>query len=316
MTRGITPFVKWAGGKREELPIINQYLPENINRYFEPFVGGGAVYLDVSANSYHINDKSTALINLYQSIKSFDEDFVCTLNDLKKIWLNWQSVNDFASVAMRESISQYRSEKIKGLSKKGKLAEIDNYEESIVKGGIYNHCRERFNSGKGSVGRRSAYYFFILKYCYGGMNRYNLKGEFNVSYAGSYNNRQLDLDFLSNADLRNKLKATTISNASYEAFIEPYSDLTGDDFMFIDPPYDSVFKEYETSSFGESEQRQLGELLFSLPCKWMVVISATPLIREIYEGRANIIEYDKKYRTNINNSNTKRDVTHLLIKNY
>lgn len=315
MTRGLKPFVKWAGGKRDELEIINKYLPENINRYFEPFVGGGAVYLDIAANSYHINDKSTALINLYQSIKSFDEDFIYTLSNLKKIWLNWES-GGYASVSMRDSIAQYRIEKVKGLTKKGRLAELDSFEESIVKAGIYNFCRSNLNSGKGSVGRRSAYYFFVLNYCYGGMNRYNLKGEFNVPYAASYNGKQLNLDFMSNADLLDKLKATTISNASYEAFIEPYSDLTSDDFMFIDPPYDSVFKDYETSSFGEHEQRQLGELLFSLPCKWMVVISATPLIREIYEGRADIIEYDKKYRTNINNSNTKRDVTHLLIKNY
>lgn len=314
MKRGIKPFIKWVGGKRDELPVINQHMPDSINRYFEPFVGGGAVYLDVQANSYHINDKSNALIDLYRTIKSYDEEFIFTLLGLQKAWDKWESIEFFASMSMKASIHKYRETKTKSLLARG--LSVADYEESIVKGGIYYHCRDGFNSGKGPVGRRSAYYFFILNYCYGGMNRYNSKGEFNVPYAGSYNSKKLDLGFLNNVNLQDKLSATTISNASYEAFIEPYSDLTSNDFMFIDPPYDSVFKNYESSTFVKQDQRNLGELLFSLPCKWMAVISDTPLIREIYEGRAVIIEYDKKYKTNINNSNSKRDVKHLMIMNY
>lgn len=317
MERGnLKPFIKWAGGKREELPIINQYIPENIDRYFEPFVGGGAVYLDISANSYHINDKSTALINLYQSIKVADEGFYSTLLELIEFWNGWKNINEIAPEALKSSVHKCRTEKEKLLTKRNRLSELNGFEESIVKSGIYNHCRKLFNSGEGSKGVRSAYYFFVLHYCYGGLNRYNSRGEFNVPYAASYNNKKLDLGFLSNANLLGKLDVTTISNASYEAFLEPYSDLSSSDFIFVDPPYDSTFSNYENSSFGEDQQRALADVLFQSKAKWMVVISETDLINELYRGKADVIEYDKKYKTNINNHNTNRDVTHLLIKNY
>ena len=42
----VKPFVKWAGGKRQLLPEIKRYLPSKIKNYYEPFVGGGAVFLD------------------------------------------------------------------------------------------------------------------------------------------------------------------------------------------------------------------------------------------------------------------------------
>jgi DNA adenine methylase len=44
MKRGIPAFLKWAGGKRQLIPQIDQYLPSNIDRYFEPFLGGGAMF--------------------------------------------------------------------------------------------------------------------------------------------------------------------------------------------------------------------------------------------------------------------------------
>ena len=44
-------FIKWAGGKEKELPIILKNLPKNFNRYVEPFVGGGAVYLNINCEN-------------------------------------------------------------------------------------------------------------------------------------------------------------------------------------------------------------------------------------------------------------------------
>ena len=43
----VKPFVKWAGGKRQLLPEIKRYLPSKIKNYYEPFVGEGAVFLDM-----------------------------------------------------------------------------------------------------------------------------------------------------------------------------------------------------------------------------------------------------------------------------
>ena len=59
-------FIKWAGGKEKELPIILKNLPSNFTRYVEPFVGGGAVYLNINCPASVINDKSDELILLYK----------------------------------------------------------------------------------------------------------------------------------------------------------------------------------------------------------------------------------------------------------
>lgn len=77
----IQPFLKWAGGKRQLLPIIRKYYPNDYNRYFEPFVGAGAVFMDLQRNDIVINDLNEELINTYRVVK----DDVNTLIDLLQI---------------------------------------------------------------------------------------------------------------------------------------------------------------------------------------------------------------------------------------
>ena len=44
----LKPFTKWTGGKRKLLPVLREKLPQNYNRYFEPFIGGGALFFDIA----------------------------------------------------------------------------------------------------------------------------------------------------------------------------------------------------------------------------------------------------------------------------
>lgn len=83
-------FIKWAGGKEKELPIILKNLPKNFNRYVEPFVGGGAVYLNINCENSVINDKSDELMLLYKMIKKHDEGFIDSLNQINKNWISLQ----------------------------------------------------------------------------------------------------------------------------------------------------------------------------------------------------------------------------------
>src|SRR5258706_9773963 len=71
----ILPIIKWAGGKEAELKYILPNLPERFEKYFEPFVGGGAVYFSINAGEIFINDKSEELMTLYQLIKKGDAEF-------------------------------------------------------------------------------------------------------------------------------------------------------------------------------------------------------------------------------------------------
>ncbi len=74
----LKPFVKWVGGKNQLLPNIQTKYPlclgKNINKYCEPFVGGGAVLFDILSNynikEILINDINKELINTYKQIKT------------------------------------------------------------------------------------------------------------------------------------------------------------------------------------------------------------------------------------------------------
>lgn len=67
--KGLSPVLKWAGGKTQLLPIIKKNLPSQFNRYFEPFVGAGAVLLNIQPQEAFINDINPQLINIYKVLK-------------------------------------------------------------------------------------------------------------------------------------------------------------------------------------------------------------------------------------------------------
>lgn len=75
------PIVKWAGGKRQLLVDIKQNMPKSFNRYFEPFIGGGAVFFNLKSDNSYISDINEELINLYLVIKNTPE---LLIEDLRK----------------------------------------------------------------------------------------------------------------------------------------------------------------------------------------------------------------------------------------
>ena len=83
----VKSFIKWAGGKEKELPIILSNLPDKFERYIEPFVGGGSVYLNINCDKSIINDKSDELILLYNMIKNNNQKFIKKLKEINKNWI-------------------------------------------------------------------------------------------------------------------------------------------------------------------------------------------------------------------------------------
>lgn len=95
-------FLKYPGGKNKELKHIIPNLPPYINRYFEPFIGGGAVYLSMDKTlEKHINDKSAELINLYQCIAEQDKEFLALLIEINENLKNIQiSVEKYKEILL------------------------------------------------------------------------------------------------------------------------------------------------------------------------------------------------------------------------
>lgn len=95
---GLSPIIKWAGGKEKELSFIFSNAPRSFEHYYEPFVGGGSVFTALRAQKYFINDKSQELINLYRSIASSDPSFFLWISSIETVW---NSMLEFARRSQR-----------------------------------------------------------------------------------------------------------------------------------------------------------------------------------------------------------------------
>lgn len=84
----LKPIIKWPGGKEKELPYIKHNAPDYFENYYEPFVGGGSVFMSFDAKRMFINDKSPELINLYKYIAIQDGEFYGWIDGITIAWSN------------------------------------------------------------------------------------------------------------------------------------------------------------------------------------------------------------------------------------
>lgn len=77
------PFLKWPGGKRQLLRELIQRMPKQYNRYFEPFVGGGALFFSVKPEYGYISDINPELINVYEVVQNKVEELIESLKKHK-----------------------------------------------------------------------------------------------------------------------------------------------------------------------------------------------------------------------------------------
>lgn len=371
--------IKYPGGKNKELNVIIPNLPKKIDRFFEPFVGGGAVYFSIDKEiPLFINDKSDELINFYNQIKNQDSEFLETLNkfedstqfllnlinnykdslisiyhdnfnNIENLYKQLQSFLDKVDPLLKENIftytlsySSFREQLLKSIfdkykriykltQKHGQLEKDEDLINNITTGFIsayYTFNRTIYNSQVElniPDNIQGSYYFYIREYCYSSMFRYNKNGKFNVPYGGmSYNKKSLTnkISYLSNRNLVSHLKKTTIENQDFYNFLEG-KNLKSDDFLFLDPPYDTEFSTYANNTFEKSDQERLAEFLLNeCPAKFMLIIKNSKLISKLYKegmptlsGKLEIFEFQKKYLVSFRNRNNK-DANHLLITNY
>lgn len=105
----LPPILKWPGGKGKELPVILNNIPKNFVDYYEPFVGGGAVFTAIKAERYYINDMSDELVAFYRSIFKNDDKFY---KYAESIVSSWEEANRFfkSNKQLTETYLLYRQE--------------------------------------------------------------------------------------------------------------------------------------------------------------------------------------------------------------
>ncbi|WP_051537969.1 DNA adenine methylase [Treponema sp. C6A8] len=360
-TSHIKPFIKWAGGKEKELNILKNFYPKKFSKYIEPFVGGGAVFLNTDAQTYYINDKSSELIALYSSIKTQSSAFFSYLTVIAKSWKyieefsekNKASLIKLFALNNRNSLEEYikihfvelkenlcistlhsavlenelkrnlfskinRANKIQNI--KGTLPEEEIFYnmECALKSSYYMYLRSIYNKLdlNDNPNIYSAVFYFIREYCYSSMFRYNKNGTFNVPYGGiSYNRKDFSnkINLLKNPFLISKLEKASIYNEDFESFLNNLI-INNNDFIFLDPPYDTEFSTYAKNPFDKEDQIRLCEYLKNTKAQFLLVIKETDFIKNLYKD-FNIASFDKHYLVSFKNRN-KKDVKHLIITNY
>jgi len=209
--------------------------------------------------------------------------------------------------------------------KRGKIGEGDLYKniETAFRSGFYMHFRDvmNFNGSryKTSLVKKIANYYFIREFCYASMFRFNAAGHFNIPYGGiAYNSKDFrsKVDYILSKEVEHLFKGTRIENTDFEDIFEK-NNLTSKDFIFLDPPYDTDFSDYEKASFDKKDQERLAKRLHLTKAKFILIIKNTPFILNLYKNKPKIIisSFDKTYLYNVKGRND-REVEHLIIKNF
>lgn len=264
-----------------------------------------------------VEEHTDEVLKLYQSKISID-DFINNNNSFFSALA--EDYHNIFLCELKKNISGkiLRSNKLE--KEIGYISDNDrlNNMEAAMKSAYYMYIRYLLNhSFELSCGRQAAVFFFIREYCYSSMFRYNVKGEFNVPYGGiSYNKKdfQKKVDYLLSDEINLKLNSTDIHCEDFEKFID-ILDLTENDYIFLDPPYDTDFSTYAQNEFDHDDQVRLCECLKRVPAKILLIIKNTDFIYDLYKNDFNIVSFDKKYMVSFMNRNN-RDAEHLLITNY
>ena len=276
----LKPILKWAGGKRQLLPKIDELLPEQFNKYYEPFIGAGALFFEMKPSVAYINDINTELYILYSVLS----DPVKT-NKLIKLLDNY-------------ILKQAQNP--------------DDIYNSLI--GSYKNTTALTDI------EIAARLIYLNKTCFNGLYRVNKKGHFNVPRDKKRNNVNVyDVDNIidiSNFFINNSIH---ISNTDFEivcdtcepgdfVYFDPPYDKLDDTTMHT---------AYSKDGFNKDDQIRLFELFKRLSDNGvycMLSNNATPFILDLYKDyKINIV----KARRSINsNKNGRSSVDEVIITNY
>lgn len=256
--------------------------------------------------------KEEARLVLAEAKPRYQELFAEFFGDREKLYglMNKTLVDKLGRIASFEQ---------KGI--KWTLEDVRKQVLTALQGALYTYVRDHHEPA--DEVEQAAAFFFIREYCYGSMFRFNKQGRFNIPYGGAvYDDKDLTpkIERLTSPPTVELLGRTEIHTGSFDELTKKVA-LREDDFVFLDPPYDSEFSDYDQFSFGRPEQERLADWFTALPCPALMIIGKTGFIESLYRERQKadprivIEEYEKTYAYNVRGRNA-RDVVHLAIRNY
>jgi DNA adenine methylase len=259
---GARPFLKWVGGKRQLLPVLRRYYPRDHGRYFEPFVGSGAVFFDLlgqgrATGSATLSDDNPDLIGCYRRVADAREDVIAHL----------------------ERLAAGHTD-----------APRDHY--YLVRDTRFNPQRSQWRDDGADPDRYTPELAAILIYLnrtgYNGLFRLNASGHFNVP-PGRYDRpRILDRARLDAASAALSGPGVRLHHAPFDQIL---SHAEPGDFVYFDPPYAPLsatanFSQYTARGFGSDDQERLQRVVITLATRGVNVLlsnSTAPAVTRLYE---------------------------------
>lgn len=243
------PFVKWAGGKRKLAQLLIESFPKKFdpkkNRYFEPFIGGGALMFAlgdsskkffIPGNRIFINDSNPELTNTYEVVRDYPKKLIAELDKLSN-----------------------------------RINEKDYY-------------KIRESNPRGKV-NRAARLIYLNKTCFNGLWRVNSLGKFNVPYGKSKNPKLYDEKNLLECSRRLQGSTITNVSFERAVSRAREGDLVYFDPPYIPLSPSASFSSYSKEGFGMMEQELLAETIDKLNSKGVYVLlsnSDTPMTRKVF----------------------------------
>lgn len=300
---GLKPLFKWSGGKGDEIKTFLSYIPEDFRNpisrndgkrrlYLEPFVGGGALFFSLMPAFVHkgrdVRTPTEGDAEDDDGRERHPEHKIAVIGDIHP-----------EMIAFYNAIKQGKSQDIHDF-----MVAHPNEEA------VYYDVRDRMVIGSPlDLGCR---FYYQRKTCFRGMSRYSKTGHFNISF-GRY--KSIDFSNLLDRKYEDLLQQTDVLHTTFEIFFERYND--DNNFMFLDPPYDSTFTDYGYCEFGKDHHRKLAQLFKTTKIRCLMIIGKTDFITELYQDYI-VGEYDKKYRFKLYDGRVGDEMnnSHLIIKNY
>ncbi len=243
------PFLKWVGGKGSLVEQLASYVPKDMTKrcYFEPFVGGGALF-------FHLAPR-------------LETSFLSDLN--RKLIKTYRVVRD-AAPALRTQ-----------------LRELEADRRRVGLHLHFERARSLFNDGTSDVIKQAALFIYLNRSCFNGLYRENADGEFNVSFGHHVNPPAIDSDRITNASVAlQRSTLWTFGYESALAECRP-NDVVYLDPPYIPIEQATNFSGYTKAGFGDAEQVKLADEFRALSKRgvWALLSNSdTPRTRELYKG--------------------------------
>lgn len=238
------PFVKWVGGKSQLLYEIREKYPSQIEKYCEPFVGGGAVLFDIlnrlQPKKVLINDINKELINTYKQIRDNCESLIVQLSEIQ---------SRYKSQSLEENKAYFYEKRERYNELKVNDDDAENLEKAVL-------------------------FIFLNKTCFNGLYRVNSKGLFNVPFNNAKNPLLCDEENLSACSaLLQNVEMLIGDYKQCKKFIDKKT------FVYIDPPYrpltqTSAFTSYSENEFADKEQIELGKFINEISNEGAIVLAS------------------------------------------